>query len=102
MVHHYKKVKPSSYGPDILPLAVQTVVEQGKSIRNTAKEYNIPYQTLRQHVLHPSKKIGRGLETVLTKMEEDQLAHALVFLSEWGGAPRTMHSQGRVLISNSF
>ena len=84
MVRHYKKKKLVKYDPESLLLAVQTVVKEGKSIHGTAKNFHIPYQTLSKHVLQPNLKIGSGVRTVLSQVEEDHLAHGLVYLSECG------------------
>ena len=84
MVRHYKKKKSVQYDQDTLLLAIKTVVMGGKSIHGTAKAFHIPCQTLRKHVLQPSLKIGSGVKPVLSVVEEDHLAHGLVYLSECG------------------
>ena len=89
MVRNYKKKKQPKYDQDSLLLAMETVIKEGKSIRSVAKDFNIPFQTLRKHVLNPNLKCGSGVQTVLSEVEEDHLAHALVYLSECG-APQGM------------
>ena len=84
MVRNYKKKKQPKYDQEHLLLAMMTVTKEGKSIRSVAKDFNIPFQTLRKHVLNPNLKCGSGVQTVLSEVEEDHLAHALVFLSECG------------------
>ena len=84
MVRHYKKKKPVKYNKSDLVMAIETVTKEGKSVHGTAKIFNIPYQTHRKHVLQPSLKIGSGANTVLSREEEDHVAHGLVFLSECG------------------
>lgn len=84
MVRNYKKKKLPKYDNDSLLLAMETVTKEGKSIRSVAKVFNIPFQTLRKHVLNPNLKCGSGVQTVLSEVEEDHLAHALVYLSECG------------------
>ena len=84
MVRNYKKKKEPRYDPDSLLLAMETDSKEGKSIRSVAKTFNIPFQTLRKHVLNPNLKCGSGVQTVLSGVEEDHLAHGLVDLSECG------------------
>jgi hypothetical protein len=55
---------------------METVNKERKSIRSVAKYFNIPFQTLRKHVLNPNLKFGSGAQTVLSVVEEDHLAHA--------------------------
>ena len=50
MVRNYKKKKQPKYDQDSLLLAMETVIKEGKSIRSVAKDFNIPFQTLRKHV----------------------------------------------------
>ena len=94
MVRHYKKKKLVKYNHESLLLAVQAVVKEGKSIHGTAKNFHIPYQTLRKHVLQPNLKIGSGVQTVLSQVEEDHLAHGLVYLSRMWGSPGSQKAEG--------
>ena len=84
MVRHYIKKKPQKYDEQGLLQAVEAVVKHGLSLNKAAKIFNIPFGTLRNHVICPNMKIGGGTNTVLSAEEEDHLAHALVYLSECG------------------
>ena len=79
MVPNYKKKKQPKYDQDSLLLAMEIVTKEGKSIRSVAKDFHIPFQTLRKHVLNPNLKFGSGVQTVLSEVEEDHLAHALAW-----------------------
>lgn len=84
MVRHYKKKKPHRYDKQKLLQAVQAVTKQGVSLRKAAGLFNIPFATLRLHVVHPNMKVGSGVSTLLSETEEDHLAHALVYLAKCG------------------
>lgn len=63
--------------------AVQCLQDGSKGLRETARLYNIPVETLRRHAIgecgsHP------GPPTVLTEHEEDSLAKYLIKMSKMG------------------
>ena len=93
MVRHYKKKKPHRYDEQGLLQAVEAVTKDGLSLKKAARNFNIPFGTIRNHVLHPNMKIGGGVSTVLSAEEEDHLAHALVYLSRVLAASRPSRTQ---------
>ena len=65
--------------------ATKSVLQGDLGVRESARLYNVPYETLRRRVtgsVEPGCKPGPG--TVLTEEEEDQLAHYLLEMSEMG------------------
>ena len=63
----------------------KNAIRGGASIADAAKRFKIPYETLRGKVsrLHPNPNVR---PTTLSKQEEEDIAHAFVYLSE-AGAP---------------
>ena len=61
--------------------AVSSVLNDNKGLREAARLYNIPVETLRRRSVKPGSKPGPG--TILTE-EEDKLAAYLVIMADMG------------------
>ena len=65
--------------------ATSSVLQDNLGVRESARLYNVPYETLRRRVngsVKPGCKPGPG--TILTEEEEDQLARYLLDMAEMG------------------
>ena len=66
-------------------VAAVKVVESGMAVRQAAKHYNVPFETLRRRVQGiTSLECRSGPPTVLTVEEEEKLAHYCVRMADMG------------------
>ena len=77
--------KRKLWSDDSMVAACNSVLKEGKGLREAARLYNVPIETLRRRV-NGSVKFGckPGPPTVLTEEEEDRLADYLIKMSEMG------------------
>lgn len=83
MPRNYVRKKPQSYSEASMKLALLEI-EKGKSIYAAAKEFSIPYETLRRWVVKKPTHRGSGRKSWLTIDEETCIVEALKFLSQCG------------------
>ena len=62
--------------------AVECVIKENNGLRQTARLYNIPVETLRRHVNAPVGNSGPG--TVFTEEEEEQLVEYFISMADMG------------------
>ena len=60
MVRNYVKKRQKKYTPEDMVLAINEVIDEGKSVAKVCKKYDIPYETLRgqisgDHGLHQGR-----------------------------------------------
>jgi len=78
-------VKRKLWTEESMEAAVSSVLNDNKGLREAARLYNIPVETLRRRV-NGSVKVGckPGPSTVLTDEEEDKLAAYLITMADMG------------------
>ena len=62
--------------------AVECVIKENNGLRQTARLYNIPVETLQRHVNAPVGNSGPG--TVFTEEEEEQLVEYFISMADMG------------------
>ena len=68
-----------------MPAAVDSILKENKGLREAARLYNIPIETLRRHVNGSVALNARPAPAnVLTEEEEDKLAAYLVRMADMG------------------
>ena len=77
-----KKVK--RYSKLDLLAALASVDRGSQTVRSAAKKYGIPFETLRYRVVNPLTKETAGRNTNLTQEEEEDIARAIAYFSEYG------------------
>lgn len=74
-----------AWSNESMKAATESVLNEGRSIREAARLYNVPFETLRRRVNGSVEEGCRpGPSTVLTDDEEDQLERYLIQMSEMG------------------
>ena len=73
------------WSDDSMVAAVDGVLKESRSLRESARLYNVPIETLRRRVNGSvSMNCKPGSATVLTDEEEDRLSDYLIRMSEMG------------------
>lgn len=83
MPRNYVKKRVSSYSDTDLELAILDV-KKGKTILAAARQYAIPFETLRRWITCPPSHKKSGRSTILTPEEEICIVQALEFLAKCG------------------
>ncbi|KAG8180984.1 hypothetical protein JTE90_024732 [Oedothorax gibbosus] len=83
MPRNYVRKRVPSYSAADLDLAISEV-KKGKTILAAARQYGIPFETLRRWIVsEPSHKVS-GRSTIMTTEEENCIVQALQFLAQCG------------------
>ena len=75
MPKKYIKRKTCKYTEEDLIKATKLVTTDGLTLRQVAKQFNIPASTLSDHVRTKVSKIGAGRPTILTAKEEKEIVN---------------------------
>lgn len=77
--------KRKQWLPESMELACQAVKNEGMSLREAGRTYNVPVETLRRRVADiVSMDCRPGPSTVLTKEEETRLAEYCIIMADMG------------------
>lgn len=71
MVRSYQRKKSSKYSKEELLAAVEAVKSRGMKVTQAARRFGVPFSTLYDHT---KGKVSSGSPTILTVMEEKELA----------------------------
>ena len=77
--------KRKAWSKESMLAATTSVLQENKSVREAARLYSVPFETLRRRVTGSVKEGCRpGPSTILTEDEEDRLAEYLITMAEMG------------------
>ena len=84
MPRNYTRKTVTNYSEESILKALEEIKENKCSIHQTAKKYDIPFDTLRRWVVNPPTHKGSGQNTYMTQLEEQCLARAMQFTASCG------------------